>query len=201
MQTIKRNTLVKTTLLLAFISLAIFSCKTKDIKPGGGSSGDLNFKTMYHIELNDGSHTEIFEGTYNPDNRGHGYGETSIDADNDNRETAVLMAYRLENVEDNCINILGTFKANGDLCPIGDEDNGNYAWIHILLTGRILQTELLNDSLPTNGSHTISNINRYPIAERLNLISYRYDFSNVKLEDAVTGEQYTATGYLECVTY
>src|SRR5690606_31451748 len=134
-------------------------------------------------------------------NRGNAFGLISPDAANDNRETATLTAYGFENKKENGINILGTFKPNGDLYPIGDAGNGNYAWMHILLTGRILQTESLNGSLTTNGSHTISNITKYPLPEGVNRISYRYEFSNVQLEDPVTGEQYTANGSLECVNY
>src|SRR5690606_8066103 len=93
------------------------------------------------------------------------------------------MAYGLDNMETNCIIVAAMLKDDGTLYPIGKDAEGHYSSIVVYPEGIGLSTSPYESLMATNGTHSISNLKEYNTNRGNPSITYRYEFSDVKVKN------------------
>jgi len=148
----------------------------------------LNFQTIYHLEVNDGALTEIFEGSSLSNKTNHF-------ADYPNKNLLLISYDAFGNEQDEVIGITGTIllDENRKIHPFGK-----------MLTDNQLKTKLVIsvnnkyiESLLT-GSQKLTDIKFYTSEDKKSYgkVAFKYEFSDVTFKDRLTKKFYTVSGYI-----
>lgn len=185
---------------LAIISITAFSCNDKDKDGIHDTAKELRFKTSYKVEVVDDAGLKVYEGV--DDAEGSGASMSSIVYNKElDKDGVVLTAYGLDDVKGHGIVVTAILKDDGTLYPIGKDEEGHFAHLILNVGSFSRATMPYGNSLTPNGHHAISNMKEYATNSGIRAITYRYEFSDVKIMNEANLKEATVRGYLECVTY
>lgn len=183
--------------ILSVVAMGLLSCGSKDKTPKPPEPGNVNqeYITTYRIALSDG---RIFEGESN------NYSGQLCRNEGD-EEYIPIVAYGIGGKKDNQLQA-HIFFVGGELQPLGSEGK-NYSetsmiGLNFFDLKEYYKTVPPESSIPVTGNHSISNFQKHNYitsSSGIDKATLRYDFNDVVLYEAVTGEKLTASGYIRCV--